>query len=331
MVAARRQASGRDGRVRRDAEAGIVARSRAMQRLLQEVRRYAKADSNVLITGETGAGKDLVAEALHRWGPRRGRPFVKIDCASMPASLMEAELFGFERGAFTDAASAKAGRFELAGSGTVYLDGVSELPIDLQGKLLRAVEDKRVERLGGAASIEVRARFVASAAEGIERAVRDGTFRHDLFHRLRVLPLHVPPLRERRSDILPLARHFLKRACAGSGRAGARFSKGAQDLMTRYPWPGNVRELRHAVERAVLELEPGGSEIASSHLPVDLLAEPATYLGAGPAERPTLEELERRYIELVLRETRGRQSQAAQVLGISRKALWEKRKRYGLE
>jgi hypothetical protein len=148
-------------------ETALVARSAAMQRLLQEVRRYAKADSNVLITGETGAGKDLVAEALHRWSPRRMLPFIKIDCASMPASLMEAELFGFERGAFTDAATAKAGRFELAGAGTVYLDGISELPFDVQGKLLRAVEDKRVERLGGAASIEVRARFVASAADGI--------------------------------------------------------------------------------------------------------------------------------------------------------------------
>jgi two-component system, NtrC family, response regulator len=302
-----------------------------MLRLLQEVRRYAAADANVLITGETGAGKDLVATALHRWGPRRELPFVKIDCASMPASLVEAELFGFERGAFTDAATSKAGRFELAGSGTVYLDGVSELAFDLQGKLLRAVEDKRVERLGGAASIEVRARFLASAADGIERAVRDGTFRDDLFHRLRVLPLHVPPLRERRADILPLARHFLKRACAAAGRPPARLTRGAQDLLQRYQWPGNVRELRHSVERAVLDLDPGQKEIGTDNLPLDLLAHPDSYLGSGPTDRPTLDELERRYIELVLRETRGRQTQAARLLGISRKALWEKRKRYGLE
>jgi DNA-binding NtrC family response regulator len=302
-----------------------------MQRLLQEVRRYARADANVLITGETGAGKDLVAGALHRWSPRSALPFVKIDCASMPASLMEAELFGFERGAFTDAAAAKAGRFELAGAGTVYLDGVSELPFEMQGKLLRAVEDKRVERLGGATSIEVRARFVASAAEGIERAVREGTFRDDLFHRLRVLPLHVPALRERRADILPLARYFLKRVCMAAGRQPPRFTKGAQDLLARYWWPGNVRELRHAIDLTVLNLDPAEKEIGSDNLPIDLVAHPASYQGTGPADRPTLEELERRYIELVLRETRGKQTQAARLLGISRKALWEKRKKYRLD
>ncbi|MGE5815155.1 MAG: sigma 54-interacting transcriptional regulator [Acidobacteriota bacterium] len=327
----RRLRAPQEHRVRREAELGIIARSSAMQRLLQEVRRYARADANVLITGETGAGKDLVADALHRWGPRRTLPFVKIDCASMPASLMEAELFGFERGAFTDAAAAKAGRFELAGAGTVYLDGVSELPLDMQGKLLRAVEDKRVERLGGATSIEVRARFIASAADGIERSVREGTFRDDLFHRLRVLPLHVPPLRERRADILPLARHFLKAACATARREPAKFTKSAQDLLMRYQWPGNVRELRHTVDRAILDLDHGAKEIAPGNLPIDLVAHPATYQGSGPADRPTLEELERRYIELVLRETRGKQTQAARLLGISRKALWEKRKKYGLE
>lgn len=330
MAATRKAATGRARRAPHEADLAIVARSGAMQRLLEEVRRYARADANVLITGETGAGKDLVAEALHRWGPRRALPFIKIDCASMPGSLMEAELFGFERGAFTDAAVAKAGRFELAGAGTLYLDAVSELPFELQGKLLRAVEDKRVERLGGATSIEVRARFIASAAEGIEHAVREGTFRDDLFHRLRVLPLRVPPLRERRADILPLARRFVRRACAAAGRPAAKFTKAAQDLLVRYQWPGNIRELRHAVDRAVLDLDPGENEIDVAQLPIDLLAHPATYLGAGPAERPTLEELERRYIELVLRETRGRQSQAARVLGISRKALWEKRRRYGL-
>ncbi len=302
-----------------------------MRRLLQEVRRYASADANVLITGETGTGKDLVAEALHRLGPRRAHPFVKIDCASMPATLMEAELFGFERGAFTDAAASKAGRFELAGSGTVYLDGVNELPLDLQGKLLRAVEDKRVERLGGAASIEVRARVVASAAEGIEGAVRDGAFRDDLFHRLRVLPVRVPPLRERRADILPLARQFLKAACKGAGRGPARFTRRAQALLVRYRWPGNVRELKHAIQRVVLEADPALQEIDAAQLPIDLLADPASYLGSGPEDRPTLEELERRYIELVLREARGRQTTAARRLGISRKALWEKRKRYRLE
>ncbi|HSL24391.1 MAG TPA: sigma-54 dependent transcriptional regulator [Vicinamibacterales bacterium] len=315
--------------VRRQAD--FVARSAPMRRLLQEVRRYAHADANVLITGETGVGKDRIAEALHRSGPRRNQPFVTIACASMPASLMEAELFGFERGAFTDAATAKAGRFELAGAGTVYLDGVSELPLDLQGKLLRVVEDKRVERLGGVAVIDVRARIVASSPEGIEQAVQQGAFRDDLFHRLRVLPLRVPPLRARHADILPLSREFLKEACGRGGRDLVRLTRPAQEILLRYPWPGNVRELKHTMERAVLDLDPDEREIGAEQLPAELLADPETFLVAGAAERPTLQELERRYIERVLRETRGKQTEAARLLGISRKALWEKRRRYGLE
>ncbi|MBI2222609.1 MAG: sigma-54-dependent Fis family transcriptional regulator [Acidobacteria bacterium] len=317
--------------VRRGADERLIARSGAMRRLLQEVRRYAAADANVLITGETGAGKDRVAHALHDASPRRSHPFIKIDCAGMPASLMEAELFGFERGAFTDASAAKAGRFELAGAGTVYLDGVGELPLDLQGKLLRAVEDKRVERLGGVAVIEVKARIVSSSADGIERAVQQGAFRDDLFHRLRVLPLHVPPLRERKADVLPLARGYLKAACAAAGSDPMRLTREAQGLLLRYRWPGNVRELKHVVERAVLDADPARGVIDAADLPIDLLADPASYMGSGPDDRPTLEELERRYIALVLRETRGRQTDAARRLGISRKALWEKRKRYKLE
>jgi two-component system response regulator AtoC len=301
-----------------------------MRRLLAEVRRYAQADANVLITGETGAGKDRIAAALHAAGPRRRQPFVTIDCASMPASLIEAELFGFERGAFTDAAATKAGRFEIAGAGTLYLDAVHELPFELQGKLLRVVEDKRVERLGGVSVIEVRARIVASAAAGVERAVKDGTFRDDLYHRLRVLPLHVPPLRERQADILPLAREFLARAASAASRSPLRLTRGAADALVRYAWPGNVRELKHAMERSVLQVDAERREIDREDLPLEIFESPAAYLGSGPLDRPTLEELERRYIELVLRETRGSQTETAKLLGISRKALWEKRKRYGL-
>jgi DNA-binding NtrC family response regulator len=320
-----------DRAVRRTGDDRLIARSSAMRRLLQEVRRYAAAEANVLITGETGVGKDRIAEVLHRASRRRTQPFVKIDCASMPASLMESELFGFERGAFTDASAAKAGRFELAGSGTVYLDGVTELSLDVQGKLLRVVEDKRVERLGGVAVIEVKARILSSSPDGIERAVQEGTFRGDLFHRLRVLPLRVAPLRERRADIAPLARAFLKNACTVAGREPARLTRQALDLLIRYPWPGNVRELKHVIERAVLEMDAQKREIDTADLPIELLADPASYMGSGPDDRPTLEELEKRYIELVLRETRGRQTDAARRLGISRKALWEKRKRYNLD
>lgn len=301
-----------------------------MRRLLAKIRRYAPAQANVLITGETGAGKDLVAETLHHAGPRRQQPFFKIDCASMPPSLMEAELFGFERGAFTDAATPKAGRFELAGRGTVYLDGVNELPLDLQAKLLRVVEDKRVERLGGVTLLEVRARIVASAGAGLERAVKDGTFRDDLYHRLRVLPLHVPALRERQADILPLAKRFLADACARAERLPLKLTNEACEALLRHAWPGNVRELKHVIERALLDLDPGAREIGAADLPIEVMEFPSAYLGGAPSTRPTLEELERRYIDLVLRDTRGNQTEAARVLGISRKALWEKRKRYGM-
>lgn len=313
------------------AVAPLIARSGAMRRLLAEVRRYALADANVLITGETGAGKDRIAAALHALGPRRHQPFVTIDCASVPANLMEAELFGFERGAFTDAGASKAGRFELAGSGTIYLDAVNELPFDMQSTLLRVVEDKRVERLGGVAVIDVKARVIASAADGLERAVQEGTFRDDLYHRLRVLPLEVPPLRDRRADILPLARAFIAKSAASAGREPLRLTRDAADALLRYPWPGNVRELKHTMERVVLQADPARREIDRADLPIELFDAPAAYLGAGPEDRPTLEVLERRYIELVLRETRGNQTAAAKLLGISRKALWEKRKRFGLD
>jgi DNA-binding NtrC family response regulator len=309
---------------------GLVAKSPVMRELVQQIRRFAQADANVLITGETGVGKDVVAYALHAAGPRRVKPFVKIDCASMPAGLMEAELFGYEKGAFTDATAAKAGRFEIAGHGTVYLDAVAELPFDLQGKLLRLVEDKRVDRLGGVAPLDLHARIVASAGAGIEGAVREGLFRDDLYHRLRVLPLHIPPLRERRQDILPLAQEFVDEAAERYNRAGLAFAGLTRELLERHAWPGNVRELRHVIERTIVGLEPGRSEIQPSDLPIEVF-EDADALVAGGPDLPTLETLERRYIARVLRDVRGNQTEAARILGISRKALWEKRKRYGLE
>jgi DNA-binding NtrC family response regulator len=309
----------------------LIARSPAMRELIQQVRRFAQADANVLITGETGAGKDAVAAALHSGGPRRSHPFVKIDCASMPAGLIEAELFGYEKGAFTDAAVAKAGRFELAGRGTVYLDAVSELPLDLQSKLLRLVEDKRVERLGGVAPLDLRARIVASAGAGVEAAVRDGAFRDDLFHRLSVLPLHVPALRQRRQDIIPLAEHFLDSAARQYRRSQLTLTPAARAVLEEHRWPGNVRELRHVVERTVVGLDPERVEIDAADLPMEVLGDAEAIASTDGADRPTLEALERLYITRLLRETRGNQTETARILGISRKALWEKRKKYGLE
>jgi DNA-binding NtrC family response regulator len=308
---------------------GLIARSPVMREIVRQIRRFAATDANVLITGETGVGKNAVALALHESGPRRREPFVHIDCPSLPRSLLEAELFGHELGAFTDASVARPGRFEQAGRGTVYLDNVSELPPDVQGKLLRVVEDRRVERLGATASIEMPARIISSAGFDLEDSVRRGAFRDDLYHRLRVLPLPIPPLRDRRTDIAPLARHFLQAAARRHARRPLALTPAARAALERYPWPGNVRELHHAIERAVVGIDAARSTLDTSDLPIDILDASEAMFGSAPAEkhRPTLEEVERRYIEIVLREARGNQTRAAAILGISRKALWEKRKK----
>jgi DNA-binding NtrC family response regulator len=306
----------------------FIAQARAMRAIVEQVRRFAATESNVLISGETGTGKNAVARELHARGPRARRPFITIDCAALSATLIDSELFGHERGAFTDAIAARPGRFELAASGTVYLDAVTELPLEAQGKLLRIVEEKRVERLGGHTSIAVAARVVASADAGIEDAVRDGRFRGDLFHRIGVLPIRLPPLRERPEDILPLARYFLARAAAAADREPPALPREVGAALRDYAWPGNVRQLKHVVERALDA--SGGATIALEHLPTDVLEAPALGPDETGARRPTLQEVERRYIAATLRQVRGNQTEAARLLGISRKALWEKRKRYGL-
>jgi two-component system response regulator AtoC len=299
-----------------------------MRALAAQVTRYADVDANVLITGGTGTGKDLIARTLHARSSRHQHPFIVVDCPSLPGSLIEAELFGHERGAFTDATVARPGRFELAGLGVVYLDRVDELPLEAQGKLLRLVEQKQVERLGSNLSVPVRARVIASASEDIEQAVGDGRFRTDLYHRLRVLPLHVPPLASRKADLPALARRLLAEAARRSGRTRPALSADALAALVEYDWPGNVRELAHVLERAVLATDT--AIIRAADLP-SFLVTPERVASGATADRPTLDALERRYIAFVLSETRGNQSRAAAILGISRKALWEKRKRYGME
>lgn len=299
-----------------------------MRALVAEMRRFARSDANVLITGETGTGKDAVARALHRLGGRSADPFVTVDCPGLPASLLEAELFGYERGAFTDASVSRPGRFELAGRGTIYLDRVHELPPELQAKLLRLVEHKQVERLGTAVAVPIRARIIASADDQIEAAVESGAFRTDLYHRLRVLPLRVPPLRNRQADLRTLIAQFLKAAARRAGRPAPSLTARALARLTSHPWPGNVRELQHALDRAVVA--SAGPVVDVEDLPLDTPSLEMLFAAPGAQGRPTLEELERRYLELVLAETRGSQTRAARILGISRKALWEKRKRFGL-
>jgi DNA-binding NtrC family response regulator len=216
----------------------------------------------------------------------------------------------------------------MAGRGCVYLDRVSELPLEIQPKLLRVVEEKRGERLGSNIAFDIRARIITSAEPGIEDKVRDGSFRRDLYHRLKVLSLEVPPLRERVGDILPLARTFLKSAAERMGRTPPALTAEAAAALQAHVWPGNVRELHHVIERAVIDTT---GPIGDSDLQLELPDDPEALFGSASAARPTLEALERRYLELILREARGNQTKAAKILGISRKALWEKRKRYGLE
>ena len=328
MTAANGRAEPRQPRARLG---GLVARSAAMRDLLDQVRRFAAADANVLVTGETGVGKDAIAFALHAAGPRKPHPFIKVDCPSIPQNLVESELFGHERGAFTDASAARAGRFELAGRGTVYLDSVGELPLEGQAKLLRLVEEKRAERLGGTTSYPLNARVIASAEANLEAAVRQGAFREDLYHRLRVLPIKIPPLRERRDDVLPLAREFLNEARRRHGRGPVRLTAAAISALERHAWPGNVRELKHTIERALLSLEGKREQLDAADLPLELFEDAAAIYEPDTDGPPTLEMVERRYIEIVLRQVKENQSEAARILGISRKALWEKRRRYGLK
>jgi DNA-binding NtrC family response regulator len=298
-----------------------------MRALVAELKRFARADANVLITGATGVGKDLVARTLHALSDRRRHPFVVVDCPGLAATLIESELFGHERGAFTDATVARPGRFELAGQGVVYLDRVDELPLDAQAKLLRLVEQKQVERLGSNLSVPVRARVIASASDDIANAVREGRFRTDLYHRLRVLPLRVPPLRDRAGDLPILVRQLVADAAAARGRRPPTVSRGALAALAAYSWPGNVRELAHVIERVLVATD------APTLVPADLpesVWSPERIVEGEVRGRPTLDELERRYIAVVLKETRNNQSRAATILGISRKALWEKRRRYGI-
>ena len=310
-----------------EALAGVVACSRAMRETVALVLRLAETRSPVLLEGESGTGKDLVAHWLHYGGGRREAPFIKVHCPSIPSELLESELFGHERGAFTDARQAKAGKIEMAASGTLYFDQVQDLAPALQAKLLRVVEERRFERVGGTRTIEVDVRFVASSNVDLGEAVRDGRFREDLFHRLAVVPLHLAPLRERREDVLPLAAAFLEREREAGKTRATGFAPETAELLRGYLWPGNVRELRSVVERAALVADEG--LVPPSALPPRVL-EPPQALWAGRDRRPTLRDVELAYIRHVLDSVGGSQTRAAAVLGISRKALWEKRRRHGI-
>ena len=309
-----------------DARVTWIAADPASLHVLEIAQKLADAATTLLITGESGSGKDQLARWIHERGPRRDAPFLKIDCASLPAELVESELFGHERGAFTGAVARKPGRLEMAQGGTIVLDEVAALGPTLQAKLLRVLEERTFERLGGTETLRMDSRLMALTNTDLGQAVAAGRFREDLFFRLNVLAVVVPPLRERRGDIAPLASHFLTRLGPVHGRADASLAPEASKLLESYDWPGNVRELKNAIEHALVFAKTAQLEPADFPDIVRAAGSPSAVAGS----LHSLEEIEREAIKATLDATRYKIGQAAEVLGISRKTLLEKRKKYGL-
>lgn len=304
----------------------LFARSPGMREAIGLAERVSRTDSNVLITGESGSGKDVIASFIHAKSTRAARPFVKIDCATLPGALLEAELFGYERGAFTGATEARPGRFEAAGKGTIVLDEIAHLSTDAQAKLLRVIEEREFERLGGRKTIKLDARLIALTNVDLGEAVKGGRFRDDLFYRLDVIHIRVPPLRERKDDLSKLIQHFLKQYSAKHGRKVERISAPALAMLKAYDYPGNARELANIIERAVIVAN--GKRLEEHDLPANLSA---AVTAQQRKQRPaSLAELEAEYIAEILGRTKGNKTECARILGISRKNLYEKIARYGL-
>jgi len=310
---------------------GLVGESRAVQAVLERARQVAALDETppVLLTGETGTGKGLLARAIHAAGPRATKPFIEVNCTALPATLMEAELFGHERGAFTDAKESKPGLVEAAEGGFLFLDEIGDVDLAVQGKLLRVIEERAVRRVGSVRERRVDVRIMAATNRDLERAVGEERFRKDLYFRLAVIVLEVPPLRERGEDALLLTEHFLREFNAKYGKVVRDLSAAARDLLLSYPWPGNVRELSHVIERAVLWSR--GPTLDVEHLS---LTRPVAASDHGDAAKPvdpaTLPQWERTLIEQALRDAGGNQTKAAQRLGISRDTLRYRLKKFGL-
>jgi len=297
----------------------IVAGSPLMQSVLRDVSLVAPSESRVLITGESGVGKEVIADVIHGWSPRASGPLVKVNCAAIPDTLLESELFGHEKGAFTGASVQRIGRFEMANSGTIFLDEIAEMSSQLQAKLLRVTQDGRFQRVGSNREIQTNARMLAASNRNLDEEVAKGRFREDLFYRLNVVELQIPPLRERREDIVPLASFFINQFSKGR----TRFSAAVVDCLERYAWPGNVRELRNAMERAALLSQ--GEMILPEHLPTRVRAAATQMPPPAGAER--LEAIENQAILQALRKHDFNRTETAKALGISRRALLYKLQR----
>ncbi|MFN0243336.1 MAG: sigma-54-dependent transcriptional regulator [Planctomycetota bacterium] len=301
---------------------GVIGTSAAMQAVFVRVRTVAPTDATVLIQGESGTGKERIARAIHNQSARKAGPFVALSCAALPESLLEAELFGFEKGAFTDARKDRRGRFELADGGTFFLDDIDDMPLSVQVKLLRVVQERTFERLGAETTLSVDLRIVAATKLPLRELVREGKFREDLFYRINVVPLLLPPLRERKGDVPLLVQHLIERH--GKGRKYG-VSRSTLAMLERYPWPGNVRELENAIQRAIALSGPKAELAADDLLPPDPRWRGAIEVPEHVRPlREVMRAAEVAHIERALEMTGGHRSQTAELLGISRKVLWEK-------
>lgn len=301
----------------------LIAESPAMQRIVQDLEKIARSNASVFITGESGTGKEVLAAEIHRLSNRSTAPFIKVNCAAIPETLVEPEFFGHERGAFTGAIARKTGRFELADKGTLFLDEVTEIPIVLQPKLLRAIQEQEFERVGGTKPIKVNIRFLAASNRIMQEAIESKMLREDLYYRLNVMPIHIPPLRARSEDILPFARHFLEKTCAENHKPVKTLSERAIQKLLKYSWPGNVRELANIIERTVvLDFD---AVIDAEHLYLDAEERP---LEKGSHVGITLHELEKRLILDTLEAYHQNRTKTAAVLGVSVRTLRNKLHEY---
>jgi DNA-binding NtrC family response regulator len=308
---------------------GMLGDTAEMQKVFDQIRLIAPTKANVLLLGESGTGKEVVAKALHQASPRARKPFVAVHCAALPESLLESELFGHERGAFTGAVSKREGRFELANGGTIFLDEIGEIPLAMQVKLLRVLEEREVQRVGGGSSVKVDVRILAATNRDLQEEVAEGRFREDLYYRLNVVSIVLPPLRHRRADVAVLARHFAAEFSRENGRPNPEISKAAMEKLMSYHWPGNVRELRNVMENTCVFLR--SSIIEPSDLPDSLSGTPVVADGMNFPLGLPLEAVETEYIKRTLQQFDGNRTKAADSLNISRRTLQRRIKELGLE
>ncbi|MBX5480350.1 MAG: sigma-54-dependent Fis family transcriptional regulator [Myxococcaceae bacterium] len=307
----------------------FIGQSQPMRRVFELLEKVAPSKASVAVSGESGTGKEVVARSLHNLSPRREKPFVAINCASIPATLMESEIFGHERGAFTGADQRRAGVFELAHGGTLFLDEVGEIPIELQAKLLRVLEEGRLRRLGGKVEIEVDVRVVCATNRDLKAEIKKGNFREDLYFRLNVFQIALPPLRERREDIPLLVQHFVEKFNSDSGKRVKGVHPDAMELLKNHDWPGNIRELRNCVERAVILCD--GEYLMKDHLPPDMAGRAPEKASFKLPFGLTLDVVEREYILSSLERNSGNKARTAEMLGVSEKTLYNKLNRYAAE